>query len=69
MIDEYLEKCCSEFSEERRSIIERWKRGICDDFILESNLKSGLIFISAHTEEVYLVSGIISSWEEIFYYR
>lgn len=39
------------------------------DFILERNLKSGSIFISAKTEEVYLVSGIISSWEEIFYYR
>lgn len=69
MIDEYLERCGSEFSEEHRSIIEGWKRRICDDFILERNLKSGSIFISAHTEEVYLVSGIISSWEEIFYYR
>ncbi len=69
LIDEYLEKHCSGFSKDRLEIIEGWKRRVCDDFILERNLKSGSIFISAHTEEVYLVSGIISSWEEIFYYR
>ena len=69
LIAEYLEKHSSGFSKEHLEIIEGWKRRVCDDFILERNLKSGSIFISAHTEEVYLVSGIISSWEEIFYYR
>ncbi len=27
LIDEYLEKCCSEFSEEHCGIIEGWKKG------------------------------------------
>ena len=29
--------------------------------------KQGTIFISLENEEVYQVSGIISSWEEMFY--
>lgn len=69
VIDEYLAEHEAEISEEHRSIIEGWKRRIGDDFILERHLKSGSVFIASHTEEVYLVSGIISSWEEIFYYR
>lgn len=69
VIDEYLEKHSSELPKEHLEIIDGWKRRICDDFILERNLKSGSIFISGHTDEVYLVSGIISSWEEIFFYR
>lgn len=69
VIDEYLEKHHSELPKKHLEIIDGWKRRICDDFILERNLKSGSIFISGHTDEVYLVSGIISSWEEMFYYR
>lgn len=69
VIDEYLKKYGKTISEENQSIIQSWKNRIGDDFILERHLKSGSVFISAHTQEVYLVSGIISSWEEIFYYR
>lgn len=69
VIDEYLEKHRSEFPKEHLEIIDGWKRRVCDDFILVRNLKSGSIFISAHTEKVYLVKGIISSWEEMFFYR
>lgn len=69
IIDEYLEWHGTALSNENRSIIEGWKRRFGDDFILERHLKSGSVFISAHTNEVFLVSGIISSWEEIFYYR
>lgn len=69
VIDEYLEAHRTALSDEHRSIIEGFKRRIADDFILERHLKSGSVFISSHTNEVFLVSGIISSWEEIFYYR
>ena len=34
---------------------------------MERHLKKGSIFISLENEEVYQVSGIISSWEEMFY--
>jgi hypothetical protein len=35
--------------------------------MMERHLKKGSIFISLENEEVYQVSGIISSWEEMFY--
>lgn len=69
VIDEYLAKREGDISEEHRGITESWKRRIADDFILERHLKAGSVFIASHTKEVYLVSGIISSWEEMFYYR
>ena len=34
---------------------------------MERHLKKGTIFISLDNEEMYQVSGIISSWEEMFY--
>ena len=34
---------------------------------MERHLKKGTIFISLENEEVYQVSGIISSWEEMFF--
>lgn len=34
-------------------------------FIIERHLKKGSVFIRAEDEEVYLVSGIISSWDEV----
>lgn len=69
VIDEYLKIYGTALSDENCSIIKGFKRRIADDFILERHLKSGSVFISSHTNEVFLVSGIISSWEEIFYYR
>lgn len=35
---------------------------------MERHLKKGTIFISMEDEQVYQVSGIISSWEEMFYW-
>jgi len=35
--------------------------------MMERHLKKGTIFISMENEEVYQVSGIISSWEEMFF--
>lgn len=34
--------------------------------MLERHLKKGSVFISIDTEEVYMVNGILSSWEEMF---
>lgn len=67
VIDEYLKKQGALISEENREIVRSWKRRIGDDFILERNLKSGSVFISCTTDEVYLVKGIISPWEEVLY--
>lgn len=68
VIDEYL-SVCDDLTEEHRAIISGWKRCISCNFFLERHLKKGSIFISIPDEEVYQVSGIISSWEEIFWYR
>ena len=43
----------------------RWSRFVSGEFILERHLKRGSVFISSEDEQVYLVSGIFSSWEEI----
>ncbi len=68
IIDEYLaDKAAKNLSEEERGIVSSWKRCVQARFIMERHLKKGTIFISMETEEVYQVSGIISSWEEMFY--
>lgn len=69
LIDKYLRNYGEKISEENQVIIKSWKRKIEGKFILERNLKAGSIFISANTNKVYLVKGIISSWEEMFFYR
>lgn len=67
LIDLYLEKH-PELSEDSRDIIHGWKRRIQGRFVMERHLKKGTIFISMEDEEVYQVSGIVSSWEEMFYW-
>ena len=67
IIDSYLVRE-NELSEEHRRIISGWKRCVTDDFYLERHLKKGSIFISSK-EDVYQVSGIITSWEDMFWYR
>ena len=66
IIDEYL-KGCENLPEEHKEIVRSWKRRIQGKFMMERHLKKGTIFISMENEEVYQVSGIISSWEEMFY--
>lgn len=51
------------------SIVSGWKKCISGQFMLERHLKKGSVFISTATEEVYMVNGIITSWEEMFFYR
>lgn len=52
-------------SEEHNNIILGWKKRIYGKFIVERHLKKGTIFICAENEKVYLVSGIISSRDEV----
>ena len=63
IIDDYLDE--SKLSCEHREIIHGWKRCISGTFIIERHLKKGTVFISADDETVYLVNGIIDSWNEM----
>ena len=65
IIDDYLKEN-EGLSEEHKEIVRSWKRRIQGKFLMERHLKKGTIFISLENEEVYQVSGIISSWEEMF---
>lgn len=66
LIDRYLEERGENLPEDHKEIIVGWKRRVQGNFIMERHLKKGTIFIS-EDEKVYQVSGIISSWEEMFF--
>ena len=66
VIDEYLKENV-DLPEEQKEIVRSWKRRIQGKFMMERHLKKGTIFISLDNEEVYQVSGIISSLDEMFY--
>ncbi len=66
IIDDYLKKNV-DLPQEHKEIIQSWKRRIQGEFMMERHLKKGTIFISLKNEEVYQVSGIMSTWEEMFY--
>lgn len=68
VIDDYLSSR-GDMPQEHKAIVSGWKRRIRGRFVLERHLKKGSIFISMEDEKVYQVSGIISSWEEMFSYR
>ena len=65
LIDEYLE-VSEDINDKDRELIQSWKQCISGRFILERILKKGAILISVEDEKVYQVSGIISSWDEMF---
>lgn len=65
LIDEYLEGA-GDIADNDRELIMSWKRCVSGRFILERILKKGAILISVENEEVYQVSGIISTWDEMF---
>ena len=67
VIDEYLAD--NDLSDEHRCIVLGWKKCITGQFMLERHLKKGSVFISTDTQEVYMVNGIITSWEDMFFYR
>lgn len=64
IIDDYLAGAA--LPEEQCEIILSWKRCVSGTFIIERHLKKGSIFISDDNDSVYLVNGIIDSWEEMF---
>ena len=66
IIDDYLKEN-NDLPEDHRKIIQIWKRRVQGRFMMERHLKKGTIFISMEDGEVYQVSGIISSWEEMFF--
>ena len=49
-------------------LFRSWKRQIRGKFVLERHLKKGSVFISMDDEQVYQVSGIVSSWKEMLYF-
>ena len=63
IIDDYLAETA--LPEEQREIILSWKRCVSGTFIIERHLKKGSVFISDDNDAVYLVNGIIDSWEEM----
>ena len=67
LIDEYLSGR-QDIVGDDREIISGWKRCVRGQFILERILKNGAILISLENDSVYQVSGIISSWKEMFGY-
>ena len=66
IIDDYLKECV-DLPEEYKEIVRSWNRRIQGQFLMERHLKKGTIFISLENGEVYQVSGIITSWDEMFY--
>lgn len=68
VIDDYLAEHGDALSEEHKEIIRSWKRRVRGKFIMERHLNKGSIFISMENQEVYQVSGIVSSWGEMFRY-
>ena len=67
LIDEYLSEI-EDMSDRDKELILSWKRCVCGRFILERILKKGAMLISAEDERVYQVSGIVSTWDEMFGY-
>ena len=67
VIDEYLNGAGG-ISSRDKELIMSWKRCISGRFILERILKKGAMLISIEDEKVYQVSGIISTWDEMFRY-
>lgn len=68
VIDDYLIDQSDSILEEHKKIVSSWKKRIQGEYLLERHLSKGSIFISMDDEQVYQVSGIISSWEEMFRY-
>jgi hypothetical protein len=66
IIDDYLNE--PNLPEEHKEILRGWKRRIRGKFIIERHLKKGSVFISTDDNSVYLVNGIVSSWEEMLQY-
>ncbi len=63
VIDEYLEE--ADLPNEHEEIIAGWKRRKRGTYIIERNLAKGSVFVSADDGSVYIVQGLLSSFEEM----
>jgi len=63
VIDDYLTS--AGLPEEYAQIVAGWKRCKPDRYILERHLKKGSVFIASKDGTVYIVKGLISTWEEM----
>lgn len=63
VLDDYINQIILPI--EQMDIILSWKHCIPGRFIIERHLKKGSVFISTDDESVYLVNGIIDSWEDM----
>lgn len=64
LLDEYV-AMHPEFPEEDKEILLSWKRCVTGKFMLERILKKGAILVEADYNDAYLVSGIVSDWEDL----
>ena len=67
LIDSYI-AAQDKISDDERDLVLSWKKCVNGLFILERILKKGAMLISMDNREVYQVSGIISSWDEMLGY-
>lgn len=66
LIDQYLSERGTDIPDDHKQIISSWKQRVQGHFVMERHLKKGSVFISLDDQDVYLVQGIISTWEEMF---
>lgn len=66
-MDRYLETKAKDFSEEHKHFLEDWKNALYGKYIVLELQRRGAVFISINDEKVYLVKGLVSPWDEIFY--
>ena len=64
VIDDYL-SLRHDMSQEDRETIMDWKRAVHGSFALERHLRGGSVFISLENNEVYLVKGVTSRWQDM----
>ena len=65
LIDRYLNDA-EGIADNDRELLKSWEHCVSGQFVLERILKKGAILISVKVEKVYQVSGIISTWDEMF---
>ena len=63
LIDDYLAQ--AQLTEENAELVSSWKKHISGQFIVERHLKKGSVFINTYDEQVYLVQGLNSTWQEM----
>lgn len=69
LIDAFLSERGNSLTPEEQEILRSWKHVQSGRFIIERNLKKGSVVISLEDNSVFLVRGIITSLEEMFFYR